>query len=308
MGIGNKQIGWSNESNLLWDISNQLDRLTKVIAANTGGGGGTNPTSTFMPFNNAGTFADSFLVNDVINGVLKSVYSGNDIGLKLDFQYNNYILGNIEIGNNGFLVSPNSCIIGDAFGNTNTTLLSVNDNNSIINTSYQGNENGLMLNFANKIYKFGDNTDIEGFNCYYKIDADNFTIETICSQFNDDDHDFINIFHSRYNYFINLRNDIGGAGDEEIDYKAFETNVNSATFLRSAVWDNNYSYSQITTQLTLTYRNDNDNSYRKAYNFLNVPTFNDNDDALGFGMQPGDIYILNDLLPSGAPRHLCIVY
>lgn len=95
MAIGNKQIGWSNESNLLWDISNQLDRLTKVIAANTGGGGGTNPTSTFMPFNNAGTFADSFLVNDTTNNVLKSVYSGNDIGLKLDFANSEYIYGNL---------------------------------------------------------------------------------------------------------------------------------------------------------------------------------------------------------------------
>ncbi len=32
MGIGNKQIGWSNESKLLWQISNQLDQLIKVTA------------------------------------------------------------------------------------------------------------------------------------------------------------------------------------------------------------------------------------------------------------------------------------
>jgi hypothetical protein len=32
MGIGNKQIGWSNESNLLWQISKQLDQLIKVTA------------------------------------------------------------------------------------------------------------------------------------------------------------------------------------------------------------------------------------------------------------------------------------
>jgi len=30
MGIPNKQIGWGQESNLLWQISNQLDRLIKV--------------------------------------------------------------------------------------------------------------------------------------------------------------------------------------------------------------------------------------------------------------------------------------
>lgn len=35
----NRQIGWSQESNLLWQIGNQVDRLTKVIAALSGGGG-----------------------------------------------------------------------------------------------------------------------------------------------------------------------------------------------------------------------------------------------------------------------------
>jgi hypothetical protein len=33
MGIPNKQIGWSQESNLLWQISNQLDQLIKVTGA-----------------------------------------------------------------------------------------------------------------------------------------------------------------------------------------------------------------------------------------------------------------------------------
>lgn len=99
--------------------------------------------------------AMSFVMDDA-NGVIRTSFGGNEIGLKLDFQYNNYILGNIEIGNNGFLVSPNSCIIGDAFGNTNTTLLSVNDNNSIINTSYQGSNIGLKLDFSISRYYLGD--------------------------------------------------------------------------------------------------------------------------------------------------------
>jgi hypothetical protein len=33
MGIARKQIGWSQESNLLWQISNQLDQLIKVTAS-----------------------------------------------------------------------------------------------------------------------------------------------------------------------------------------------------------------------------------------------------------------------------------
>lgn len=136
MPIGNKQIGWSNESNLLWDISNQLDRLTKVIAANTGGGGGTNPTSTFMPFNNAGTFADSFLVNDTTNNVLKSVYSGNDVGLKLDFVNRSYYFGDYSTGNG------TSFLIDD-----------INNNIFFFN---QGFNNGIYLDFGGNEYKFGN--------------------------------------------------------------------------------------------------------------------------------------------------------
>lgn len=32
MGVPNKQIGWSQESNLLWQISKQLDQLIKVTS------------------------------------------------------------------------------------------------------------------------------------------------------------------------------------------------------------------------------------------------------------------------------------
>jgi UDP-N-acetylmuramoylalanine-D-glutamate ligase len=44
MGIGNRQIGWSNESNLLWNISKQLDRLIKVTGTNL-----TTTTTTTSP-------------------------------------------------------------------------------------------------------------------------------------------------------------------------------------------------------------------------------------------------------------------
>lgn len=35
MGIGPKQIGWSNEANLLWDLSKKLERLIQVAAGPT---------------------------------------------------------------------------------------------------------------------------------------------------------------------------------------------------------------------------------------------------------------------------------
>jgi hypothetical protein len=45
MGIAPKQIGWSQESNLLWQISNQLDQLIKVTASLTT----TTTTTTASP-------------------------------------------------------------------------------------------------------------------------------------------------------------------------------------------------------------------------------------------------------------------
>ena len=45
MGIGPKQIGWSNESNLLWQISKQLERLIQV----TGTPATTTTTTTVVP-------------------------------------------------------------------------------------------------------------------------------------------------------------------------------------------------------------------------------------------------------------------
>lgn len=37
MSVPNRQIGWSQESNLLWEITKQMDRLTKVVSASGGG-------------------------------------------------------------------------------------------------------------------------------------------------------------------------------------------------------------------------------------------------------------------------------
>lgn len=45
MAIGNKQIGWSQESNLLWEISRQLERLIQISGSvNT-----TTTTTTTAP-------------------------------------------------------------------------------------------------------------------------------------------------------------------------------------------------------------------------------------------------------------------
>lgn len=43
MAIPSKQIGWSQESNLLWEIAKQVDMLTKVVASST-------PTPFSLPY------------------------------------------------------------------------------------------------------------------------------------------------------------------------------------------------------------------------------------------------------------------
>jgi hypothetical protein len=40
MSIPNKQIGWSEKANLLWEISKQLDRINSVVCT------GPCPTTT----------------------------------------------------------------------------------------------------------------------------------------------------------------------------------------------------------------------------------------------------------------------
>ena len=43
--MGNKEIGWSVEANLLWEISKQLEQLTRVV----GSLGTTTTTTTVAP-------------------------------------------------------------------------------------------------------------------------------------------------------------------------------------------------------------------------------------------------------------------
>jgi hypothetical protein len=50
MAIPSKQIGWSNESNLLWSISKQLETLAKVMySSNTTTTSTTSTTTTATP-------------------------------------------------------------------------------------------------------------------------------------------------------------------------------------------------------------------------------------------------------------------
>jgi len=49
MAIPSRQIGWSTTDNLLWQISNQLEQLIRVTAANTSTTSTTSTTTTATP-------------------------------------------------------------------------------------------------------------------------------------------------------------------------------------------------------------------------------------------------------------------
>lgn len=77
MSIPSKQIGWSNESNLLWEISKQMERLTKVVYANSGG------SSTYKVYTATVTYlqGDTLLNVNVLENTL-----GGSLTFVLDFQ------------------------------------------------------------------------------------------------------------------------------------------------------------------------------------------------------------------------------
>ena len=111
-----------------------------LLFLNAGGtGGGTNPTSLYIPYNNGGTFADSYIINDTFNNNLKTTNSSilGDTGLLLDFQNDNYFLGDYAEKNYGIF-------------------LNVDDFNGYVRTHYSGNFTGLLIDFPNNIYKLGD--------------------------------------------------------------------------------------------------------------------------------------------------------
>jgi hypothetical protein len=140
-----------------------------------GSGGGINPTSTYIPFNNEGTFADSYIINDTANSLLKFVYEGNDIGLKINFA-NGYGQLYSNTGS-GLFYDGSVSAIGDYTFNNNGTYFFVEDYNSIIQSKYQNTDKGIYLDFANNAYKLGD-FNLSNNGTHIAIDDVNSTIYT----------------------------------------------------------------------------------------------------------------------------------
>jgi hypothetical protein len=89
-------------------------------------GAAVNPTSTYLPYNNGGVFADSPL--NYSSSVVKTIFNN----LSGNVQGGIQITGNAAVPNNNF-----TTIIGDYLGTTGQTVLTVYSNGGII--GYTGN-------------------------------------------------------------------------------------------------------------------------------------------------------------------------
>ena len=125
-----------------------------------GGGGGTNPTDTYIPYNNAGIFADSYLINDVANKTLKTFYQGNNVGLTIDFNNYYYSLGDVSSTFPNFINGSTVELLTANSLSKSIIYFTLDGSNESISGGYNGIETGLKLDFANNIYKFGDYNDI----------------------------------------------------------------------------------------------------------------------------------------------------
>lgn len=124
-----------------------------------GGGGGTNPTDTFLPYNNAGTFADANIAQSA--GYLASTTPGTfeERGFRIDWNNKIYEFG--DWGNGWGLTF-----------NQNTELVGFSADNG---TSFYG----LVYDYQNNIVHFGDYSTGDAVLSY-----DSGTIQTSCSGYN----------------------------------------------------------------------------------------------------------------------------
>jgi hypothetical protein len=110
--------------------------VTKKVAVSNFGGAAVNPTSTYIPYNNSGTFADSGL--NYSSNVVKTIFDGLT---SINKQGGIRITGNSGTPNNNFTTE-----IGDYLGTTGQTVFTVYSNGNITgstgNGAIQFNANG----------------------------------------------------------------------------------------------------------------------------------------------------------------------
>jgi len=132
--IGRIFIGTDN-GNLYRDTGTTWFQL-----ATSGGGGGTNPTNLYIPYNDNGTFADSYIINDLPNSLLE-----DSLGQAFRFDF--------ITAYNGYKIT-----LGDHGENTNSPLTFNMDYTSgdwKLNTKIYNVIAGLKLDYQYNVYSLG---------------------------------------------------------------------------------------------------------------------------------------------------------
>jgi len=88
MGIFNKQIGWSQESNLLWEIANQLNRLIGVTSKVSGPPGPQGPPGPV----GGGLFAQTANSTVITGTIVESSLTNGGVG-SLTVPANGFVVG-----------------------------------------------------------------------------------------------------------------------------------------------------------------------------------------------------------------------
>lgn len=125
--------------------------ITDALAG--AGGGGTNPTPNYLPYNNAGTFADSFLVQD---GDILKTFNNGDGGVYIDYANNQYNYG--IIGSSAMYISPNQIIMSNSGP---IGYFHIFDSGNLIYIGTQ-TDIGLKVDISNSKFTFGNFSENTG--------------------------------------------------------------------------------------------------------------------------------------------------
>jgi hypothetical protein len=164
--------------NFTYSTTDSINTIVTDANVPSGGGGGTNPTDLYIPYNDAGTFADSYLVNDLPN---QTIYT-TGIGLGVDYLNIVAYLGTntwqlrLDEPNNVLGFYDGGSYSGFKYDTSNTPFIEIGDSSIIlkldldaenIKTTYAGDEIGISIDFATDSYKFGYINNVDPANSMY---------------------------------------------------------------------------------------------------------------------------------------------
>lgn len=181
------------------------------------GGGGTNPTNEYLPYNNNGSFADSPLFFKAGNALIsRNPLTNNDEGINLDWYGQIFYFGDFNGNTKGFYISVNNIgeeiktgtstvdnglqitnnftFLGDYANNFNGSSLRIDDQNNTIYTTLQNDPQGFRIN-SNAEYYFGDFDGVHNGTFISVLD----TVQTVEIAANTQIHSYTNDFYTQTN-------------------------------------------------------------------------------------------------------------